>query len=232
MGASSTGLFADDTACDVRDEFIERLASGATADVATQQMLADWGASIADFDDGPVFWLSLAHTQWKYGCLSDEVRQRALAVIDSGADLQRWAGPHESKRRAVLNTLKAALLLPQPKPRRPRKRKVVEVPSIRVMAPDGRAEASAFSLSGPWDPLNTQVLITVVVGDSVGGGGVFSAECRYTDVRLTWLDADTLQISFPAGVRVQKQDESTYFCGKTISVAYTTSEAPVGHQEE
>jgi hypothetical protein len=194
-------------------------------------MLADWGSSIADVNDGPVFWLSLAHTQWKYGCLTDEMRQRALAVIDSGADLQRWAGPHESKRRAALNTLKATLLSPQPKPRRPRRRKIVEVPSIRVTAPDGRAEASAISLSGLFDPLNMQVLITMVVGDSVGGGGVFSAECRYTDVRLTWLDADTLQISCPAGVRVQKRDESTYFRGKTISVVYTTNEAPVGRQE-
>jgi len=224
MGTSSPALFADDTAYDVREEFIERLASGATADAATQQMLADWGSSIDDVDDGPVFWLSLAHTQWKYGCLMDAVREKALAVIDSGTDLQRWAGPYESKRRAVLNALKATLLSPQPKPRRPRKRKVAEVPSLRVAAPDGRAEASAFSLSGQFDPPYMQVLVSMTVGGAFGGGSVFSAKCRYSDVQLAWLDSNTLQIAYPADVHVVSQAESSYFCGKTIAVIFAPSE--------
>lgn len=214
MGTSSPALFADDTACDVREEFVQLLASGATPAAATQQMVTDWAPSIDDVDDGPVFWLSLAHTQWKYGCLTDSVRQRALDVIDSGADLRRWVGPYKSMRRALLNALKATLLSPQPKLRRPRKRKAVDVPTIRVEAPDGRAEATAFSS----EPLHTQVLITMVADESVGGGGVFCAECGHNDVHLTWLDSDTLQISYPAAVRVITQHESNYYRGRTISI--------------
>jgi hypothetical protein len=59
-------------------------------------------------------------SQWKCGRLLEQVKEKALHIIDSGADLKRWSG--DSKRRAVLEKTRAQLLSPQPRPPRIRKR--------------------------------------------------------------------------------------------------------------
>jgi hypothetical protein len=63
MGTSSTSLFADDVASDVRDEFTELLARRISAVDATQSLVQSWSTAIDDIDDGPTFWLALAATQ-------------------------------------------------------------------------------------------------------------------------------------------------------------------------
>jgi len=78
MGTVGTGVFDDDTACDVQREFLELLGRGSDSDDATRELLASWADAIEDADDGPVFWIALAATQWEYGCLLPEVRARAL----------------------------------------------------------------------------------------------------------------------------------------------------------
>lgn len=92
MGASSTALFSDDVACDVRDEFVEMYSAGSNATEVTTALIRSWSDSIQDVDDGPIFWLALAATQWKYGCLGEEVRTHAIEIIDDDADLKRWEG--------------------------------------------------------------------------------------------------------------------------------------------
>jgi hypothetical protein len=66
----------------------------------------------------PVLWLSLAATQWKCGRLEERVKQRALAIIDNGSDLERWEEDPKliPKRLAVLQKLRSQLLSPQPPP--------------------------------------------------------------------------------------------------------------------
>lgn len=106
MGTSGTALYEDDTAHDVRHEDLELLANGSPAD-ATQTIVASWAGALNDTDEGPVFWLALADTQWQHGCLSEEVKAAALEVIDSGSDLRRWEGsPMLARRRTVLQRLK------------------------------------------------------------------------------------------------------------------------------
>ncbi|MEM4987505.1 hypothetical protein V8G57_08920 [Collimonas sp. H4R21] len=147
MGTSSTSLFADDVASDVRDEFTELLVCGASAADATQSLVQSWSIAINDVDDGPTFWLALAATQWKYGCLVQEVQTRAIDVIESGRDLNKWSGAPAIRRSAVLSALKDKLLSPQLPSRRPRRRKIVAVPSIKVPSPDGRGLATAFEIT-------------------------------------------------------------------------------------
>ena len=63
MGTTGTALFSDDTAHDVREDFITRLASGVDPTVATQSLVRAWTTSIHDVDDGPVFcWLWPRHS--------------------------------------------------------------------------------------------------------------------------------------------------------------------------
>lgn len=223
MGTSGVALFADDTACDVRDEFIDLLASGMESGEATKALTEGWAAEIADVDDGPVFWLALAATQWKYGCLQAKVQSRAIDVIDRGVDLARWQGAADQKRRqAVLLALREQLLSPQPKRRRPRRRKPIHVPSVRVPSPDGRAAAKAFALGpSPWPGApRMQVMVEFNMPDGPGGGGVFTADCEWDQVRLSWLDAATLRIEHPASAKISTRKDAARYRTETVRIEY------------
>src|SRR4029077_20233083 len=65
--------------------------------------------------------LAFAVTQSKLGRLDPDIRDRALAVLDGGADLEVWERENPKllpKRRAVLEKARAQLTGPQPARRR------------------------------------------------------------------------------------------------------------------
>jgi hypothetical protein len=222
MGTYGANLFHDDTANDVRDEFLNLLRQGRSAEESSKVLLNQWSTSIDDTDDGPIFWLALAATQCEYGCLQAHVRRRAVAVIDDGSDLARWSGKLLERRREVLAELRKKLLGPQPKARRPRKLKKVEPPpSHEVASPDGRGKAVAFSIPGA---AFMQVYVEREVGTSRGGGSVFVAYCALDDVELSWMPGPTLRITYPAGAVVQQQAGQHFYCGEVIPIVYQTKE--------
>jgi len=222
MGTFGAGLFHEDTASDVRDDFLNLLREGHSAEEASKALLCAWSLSIDDTDDGPVFWLALAATQCEYGCLQTEVLHHALAVIDRDSDQGRWSGKLLEKRRRVLAELRTKLLGPQPKPRRPRKIKMAEpVPTHEVASPDGRGKAVAFSMPGA---AFMQVYVEREVGESRGGGSVFIAYCAFDDVEIEWMSGPVLRISYPAGAVVQQQSSQHFYCGEVIPVVYRLKE--------
>jgi len=128
MGTWGPGLFSGDLACDVREEFRDLIGDGLTAEEATQRILSSYPAP-EDDPDGAVVVLALAVTQWKTGRLLGSVRDRAVAVIDAGADLDRWDFPAaREQRRAALAKVRAQLLAPQPAPVRIRRREKASTP--------------------------------------------------------------------------------------------------------
>lgn len=116
MGTWGTGLFSDDTACDVRDEYLELIGDGLSGPEATEQLIEGWRDLLTDPDVAPVFWLVLADTQWRCGRLEDRIRERAIGVIDSEIDLARWQADPKlvPRRKAVLSRLKLKLESSQP----------------------------------------------------------------------------------------------------------------------
>ena len=119
MGVWGTSLFSDDVACDVRDHYRELLEDGAEDSAATQQTVEKFRTYL-DEPEG-IALLALAVTQSTLGRLDSDIRDRALAVIDRGADLEVWE--HENpkqlaKRRGTLERARAQLLGPQPPRRR------------------------------------------------------------------------------------------------------------------
>ena len=121
MGVWGTSLFSDDVACDVRDHYRELLEDGVEDSAATQQTVEQFRAYL-DEPEG-IALLALAVTQSTLGRLDPDIRDRALAVIDRGADLEVWE--HENpkqlaKRRGTLEKARAQLLGPQPRRRRVR----------------------------------------------------------------------------------------------------------------
>lgn len=115
MGAWGTGLFDDDTTCDVKDQFIEYLDEGNSAEEATKLVLEEY---VDEFDIGEdlevmsLVYIGLAAIQLEKGCLQEEVRSNAVALIERGADLELWeeAGEEEyEERKNVLDTFKQKL---------------------------------------------------------------------------------------------------------------------------
>jgi len=111
-------LFADDTACDVRDEYRALIEDGTGDDSAMRRILDAYADALEDPDDGPVIWLALAFTQSKIGRLDHNLAARALEIIDHDEGMSRWLeqGPNlEARRRAALAQVRAQLTGPQPR---------------------------------------------------------------------------------------------------------------------
>ena len=87
MSTSGPGVFDDDLAWDVREIYRRMLQDRMPDDEATRGAIAAWPDQS---DEVPVLWLALAAAQSRLRRFEPEVRDRALAVIDSGEDLTRW----------------------------------------------------------------------------------------------------------------------------------------------
>ncbi len=127
MSAWNAKLYGNDTACDVRDDYIELLRNGMGSEEACDEIIRQSQDIISDKEDSVLFWLALADTQWKYGRLQPKVRDMALQLCAQKADSVRWADAGEEKLREWHNTLEqleAKLQTPQPVEKRVYKRRL------------------------------------------------------------------------------------------------------------
>jgi hypothetical protein len=95
MGAWGTGIFSDDTASDIRDEWRDAVLDGLDSDAATDRLLESFSDLLDDptdeeADNEKPFWIALAAAQMETGRLAPGVRDRALEIISSGGDVERW----------------------------------------------------------------------------------------------------------------------------------------------
>ena len=116
MGTWGTGLYQDDTTCDVKEDYINLLKIGTEPKEAMEEMIENWEDCIEDVEEGPLFWFALADTQWKYGLLDKKVKKKALQYIEAGTDLERWKEDKKlyERREMVLEKLKEKLNSEQP----------------------------------------------------------------------------------------------------------------------
>lgn len=127
MGAWGTGLYCDDVAQDIKDDYIEQLKTGKTDEEALKYIIESNKYLLDDEDDGPVFWFALADTLWNLGRLDDFVKEKAMYYLNEGGNLRKWKleNPKESiKREKVLNDLYNKLNTIQPEKKRISKRKL------------------------------------------------------------------------------------------------------------
>ncbi len=118
MGTWSASINGNDTAQDLITEY--RIAF-ATYDVETAlKMIESYVQKDFDLDDELElcnYVYSLADFMWKKGILTEEIKYRAIKLIDSNSGLDEWkeAGEKElNKRLKVLEEFKKQLLSPQP----------------------------------------------------------------------------------------------------------------------
>lgn len=122
MGAWGTAINSCDIAEDVRDACKE-IYSFYDVEEGTKRIISAFqGISDQDFVDNEYasFWYALAHWLWKHGMLNQEVKEKALQLLDNYAGLDEWEGSDVPNRKKVLDKLKQQLLQPQPDMKKPR----------------------------------------------------------------------------------------------------------------
>lgn len=116
MGTWGTGIFSNDLASDIRSEFRNKIGFGKSPSDVTNELVLEHQDYLDDSEVYCVFWIALAATQWDLGRLQENVKNKALEIIDSKRDLSRWQEnlKDQKKRGIVLQKLKEKLLSPQP----------------------------------------------------------------------------------------------------------------------
>lgn len=117
MGTWGTGLYSNDSACDIRGDYVDELRRGKTNEEATQELINKNYDIMGDTEEEPLFWFALADTQWNYGRLLPEVKAKALYFLLQEKGVQRWSTSGQKQLIAwqkTLNTLKEKLESPQP----------------------------------------------------------------------------------------------------------------------
>ncbi len=139
MSAWGTGLFSNDTSCDVRDDYVQNLKHGLSAEEACQKVLARYGDLLAHTEIACLVYLALADTAWRYGRLDQALKDKALSLLQSGGDVDVWerdAPDHVASRRKALQALEARLHTPQT-PEKPVQVSRPKPQKIRTTAPVG-----------------------------------------------------------------------------------------------
>jgi len=97
MGAWGTGLWEDDLACDIQDEWNDLLDEGMSPRKAAKTILKSWLEELEDYDDDmerqpdeSILYISLAALQMRHRALTIAIKKKAIELIDKGADLELW----------------------------------------------------------------------------------------------------------------------------------------------
>lgn len=113
MGTWGAEIFDDDLALDVQAEYEQALEEENDVVAATEAVIEAFSDSLEDEDEQPIIVLTLAYLQAKDGNLLDEIKKRALEIIDTGEGLDRWeeeGGTALKKRKQALQELKLLIL--------------------------------------------------------------------------------------------------------------------------
>lgn len=107
MGTWDTGLYQNDLSLDVKDDYIMKLKQGKSDEEALREILSEYKEESEDIDCKHDYYLALADTMWKKGRLTEEIRIKALQMIEEDKVSERWQSEKIRKERIkVLDKLK------------------------------------------------------------------------------------------------------------------------------
>jgi len=105
----------NEIARDVYNEYLDSLKCGLSGRKATKAVLGGFAEDLQDTEgDGPVVWMALAVTQWKYGRLEPRVKAKALRIIVDGGDVAAYPPELQKRRCKLLERVRTNLESPQP----------------------------------------------------------------------------------------------------------------------
>jgi len=127
MGVWGVGIYQNDIALDVCDTFKEQYNDGKLSQEITEKLISEYSEIFGDDDEEPLFWFALADTQWKFGVLLPEVKEKALYWIEKDRGVLRFqmiGKPSKTQRSRKLDELKDRLNSPQPPVKKVKKKRI------------------------------------------------------------------------------------------------------------
>ena len=115
MGTWGTDLYADDTACDVRDGYIAALQAGVSGQEAADRALAPYRPLLSHRQVACCAYFALADTAWHHGQLTDEVKGTTNRVIvdwratPRGAELKPAIVVKDNKGKPIKPTINSKI---------------------------------------------------------------------------------------------------------------------------
>ena len=120
MGTWGTSLFSNDTTCDVRATYLQYYLQSNDMKEAFKRTYDEY-KELIDTDEEALFWFSLAQTQWEFGEIMSDVRNKTKEIVESydivfGEDLdsiENW--------RSIIIEMKRILSSSLTVPKKPKK---------------------------------------------------------------------------------------------------------------
>lgn len=149
MGAWNESINGNDTAQDLKTEYQAVFFYHEVEDGVRK--LDDYVRRALDEDEWCDYVYSLADYMWKHGILTDEVRERALALIDGRQGLELWEEAGQKtlqKREKALAKFREQLLSPQP----PKKKITVKLYLKPIFEPGDLVAIRLMTAGKPYLP--------------------------------------------------------------------------------
>lgn len=130
MGHWGPAIFSNDTSADIKDEFNLLFNKKTDIPEIKEQILSSFKEG-DNLENNTDLWLSLSYLMWQIGFDDEEIRENAIKIIDSDIDLKVWEDSDADKkairnRKKKLIELRNKLLIPNPKPRKPKIKKLIK----------------------------------------------------------------------------------------------------------
>lgn len=127
MGTWNRNLFSNDTACDIRDTYVDLLRRQYSDEEAYDITCREY-SELMGSEEEPIFWFAMAAAQWQVGRLTPDVKERALSWIEAQGGMELWEGRENGpeKWKKTLLELKELLLSDMPRKKQFKKEKNFE----------------------------------------------------------------------------------------------------------
>ena len=101
MGTWGVGIYQNDISADVKEDYIAKLKSGKSDEVALKEILSEYQEDMEDIDCKYDFYLGLADTLWRNGRLTEEIKTIALQLIEKKTEYHNVGKQKELGMREV-----------------------------------------------------------------------------------------------------------------------------------
>ena len=134
MAIDGVKIIDSDDGYDIYNTIVERYKDGENVEKIIEDVLNDEKNFCTDGFYTEIYWTAFAYSLWKIGHLPEEIKNKALKIIEKGAD-EFWLeidSKAKKQRQKVLDKLAVQLQSENPKPLKVPKTKIKREPYFKV----------------------------------------------------------------------------------------------------
>ena len=134
MAIDGVKIIDSDDGYDIYNTVVDRYKNGEDVEKIIEDVLNDEKNFCTDGFYTEIYWTALAYSLWKIGHLPEEIKNKALKIIEKGAD-EFWLeidSKAKKQRQKVLDKLAVQLQSENPKPLKVPKTKIKREPYFKV----------------------------------------------------------------------------------------------------